>query len=195
LKVKRAIAGGSLHATYRVDRPLRILLLTPGAQRPRPQVSPCPVTPVSLPAVSSRIEWVASVADAVGQGPALKTAKIVVSGGVGVGTAANWNLIEEAAQALNAAVGASRAAVEMGLAPSSRQVGFSGLKVSPDLYIAVGISGALHHLAGIGNAKKVVAINKDPEAPIFKAAHLGVVGDLTEVIPAFTARVRELKTG
>jgi electron transfer flavoprotein alpha subunit len=146
---------------------------------------------VSLPSISSRVEWLATLADAAGQGPALKTAKIVVSGGVGVATAANWKLIEEAAQALGAAVGASRAAVEMGLAPPNRQVGFSGLKVSPDLYVAVGISGALHHLAGIGNAKKVVAINKDSEAPIFKAAHLGVVGDLTEVLPAFSARVRE----
>jgi electron transfer flavoprotein alpha subunit len=195
LRVKRAIAGGALHATYRTNRQLRILLLVSGTHRPASQVALCPVREISLPDVTSRVELVATIGDAAGQGPPLKTAKVVISGGVGVATPANWKLIDEAAQALGAAVGASRAAVEMGLAPSSRQVGFSGLKVNPELYMAVGISGALHHLAGIGGAKRVVAINKDPEAPIFKAAHLGVVGDLTEILPAFTRRVRELKQG
>jgi electron transfer flavoprotein alpha subunit len=193
LQVKRAISGGSLHASYRVQCSPAVLLVNPGTFAPAARGATGAVTAVSLPEFNRRVDLLATIPDASGQGPPLKTAKSVVAGGVGVGTTAHWKLVEEAAEVLGAAVGASRAAVEMGLAPASRQVGFSGLKVAPELYIAVGISGALHHLAGITGAKKVVAINKDPEAAIFKASHLGIVGDLAEVIPAFIARVRELK--
>lgn len=194
LIVRRAIAGGSLQATYRIRPARAILLIVPGSFSQGATSSGCKVTRLEPPAVDIDIELLGSASsDVNGEGPPLKTARVVVAGGSGVATAAQWKLLEEAAGTLGAAVGASRAAVEMGLAPAHRQVGFSALKVAPDLYIAVGISGALHHLAGIGAAKKIVAINKDSEAPIFQASHLGVVGDLTEILPAFITRLQELK--
>ena len=114
----------------------------------------------------------------------LKGASRIVSGGLGVGSAENWPRIEAFAARIGAAVGASRAAVDMGWVPSTRQVGFSGQKVAPDVYVAVGISGAVHHLAGIGGARRIVAINKDPEAPIFQVADVAIVGDYQAVLDA-----------
>jgi electron transfer flavoprotein alpha subunit len=119
----------------------------------------------------------------------LKGAARIVSGGLGVGSAENWPRIEAFAARVGAAVGASRAAVDMGWVPSTRQVGFSGQKVAPDVYVAVGISGAVHHLAGIGGARRIVAINKDPEAPIFQVADVAIVGDYQAVLDAALKRL------
>lgn len=194
LLATRAISGGALQAEYTFNTELRMLLLAPGFEPGSEGVAECEIVTVALPQVESRVELLEIVPDEIGTGPQLKNARIVVSGGLGMGAAEHWILVEEAASALGAAVGATRAAVELGLAPPAKQVGFSGVKVGPDLYIAIGISGALHHLAGISRAKKVVAINNDPEANIFKAAHIGVVGDAKEVVPAFINRVRELSS-
>ena len=126
--------------------------------------------------------------------PRLKNAKVVVAGGRGVGGQANWHFIDNAASVLNAAIGCSRPVAESGwLESSTHQVGLSGASVSPDLYIAVGISGAPQHLAGISAAKTVVAINNDPEAQIFKRADLGVVGDFQEILPGFIDQVKRLR--
>jgi electron transfer flavoprotein alpha subunit len=122
-------------------------------------------------------------------GPPLKGASRIVSGGLGVGSAENWPRIEAFAARVGAAVGASRAAVDMGWVPSTRQVGFSGQKVTPDVYVAVGISGAVHHLAGIGGARRIVAINKDPDAPIFEVADVAIVGDYQAVLDAALKRL------
>jgi electron transfer flavoprotein alpha subunit len=188
--------AGKALADVRVTTPVQVLTLRPNVFTSG--ASSGALAPVTSQAVSfADADASARVTDVqTGSGKLdVAEADIVVSGGRGLKAPENFAMIEELAAALHGAVGASRAVVDAGWRPHSEQVGQTGKTVSPSLYVAVAVSGAIQHLAGMSSSKYIVAINKDKDAPIFQVADYGIVGDAFEVVPALTAEIKKLTGG
>lgn len=192
----RPIYAGNVMATVQSSDKIKLLTIRttafPSAQKSDAATASIEKIATVIPNTLSKFE---NQALTKSERPELTSAKIVISGGRGLKSAENFKLLESLADQLNAALGASRAAVDAGFAPNDYQVGQTGKIVAPDLYIAVGISGAVQHLAGMKDSKIIVAINNDPDAPIFQVADYALVGDLFKVLPELQQALENCKVG
>jgi electron transfer flavoprotein alpha subunit len=189
--VKKNVFSGKAFANISVTTPVKIIALSPNAYQTIAGEGAAEIVNASINVDQPKIK-VTQTTKASGEVP-LTEAEIVVSAGRGMKGPENWSIVEDLAHSLHAALACSRPVADAHWRPHNEHVGQTGIAIAPNLYIAIGISGAIQHLAGVNRSKVIVVINKDPEAPFFKAADYGIVGDAFEVVPRITAAIRKLK--
>jgi len=189
--VKKNVFSGKAFANVSLTTEVKIIALSPNAYKVRDNDGTAEIVPFNATVPSSRVKII-SINKVSGEVP-LTEAEIVVSAGRGLKGPENWGIVEDLAHALHAALACSRPVADAHWRPHNEHVGQTGIAIAPNLYIAIGISGAIQHLAGVNRSKVIVVINKDPEAPFFKAADYGIVGDAFEVVPKLTDAVKKLK--
>jgi len=189
--VKKNVFSGKAFAHISLTSPIKVVALNPNSYAVKTGEGQAEVAALNVQADAPKVK-VVSVTQASGQVP-LTEAEIVVSGGRGLKGPENWGMVEELARLLGAATACSRPVADAHWRPHNEHVGQTGIAIAPNLYIAIGISGAIQHLAGVNRSKVIAVINKDPEAPFFKAADYGIVGDAFEVVPKMIEAVKKLK--
>ena len=189
--VRKNVFSGKAFANVGINTAIKIIALNPNSYTVTTTDGVAEVADLSVTIDAAKVQ-VINTNKIVGEVP-LSEAEIVVSGGRGLKGPENWALVTDLAKALGAATACSRPVADIGWRPHHEHVGQTGLAIAPNLYIAIGISGAIQHLAGVNRSKTIVVINKDPEAPFFKAADYGIVGDAFEVVPKITETVKKLK--
>ena len=189
--VKKNVFSGKAFANISLNTDIKIISLNPNSYKIEQSEGTAEIIPFDAKLSSSKIK-ITTTNKASGEVP-LTEAEIVVSAGRGMKGPENWGIIEDLAHALHAALACSRPVADAHWRPHNEHVGQTGIAIAPDLYIAIGISGAIQHLAGVNRSKTIVVINKDPEAPFFKAADYGIVGDAFEIVPKLTEAVKKIK--
>lgn len=190
-KVKRGVFSGKGFAWVSMDKAVKIIAITPNSTELKSNPQNIAVETISVSATAANTK-ITAVSKTAGKIP-LTEAEYVVSAGRGMKGPEHWGMVEELAELLGAATACSKPVSDMGWRPHSEHVGQTGITIKPNLYIAIGISGAIQHLAGVSSSKVIVAINKDPEAPFFKAADYGIVGDAFEVLPQLIQAAKAAK--